>query len=167
MKKFLATKTECTTTNPDGREIRTVTQHTHVINCGKEDQFYMVYFKHLSSYFQINSVKELYLIAEMCSMAEYNTGKVSITTQDRQRICDLYNIIPSQYSRYIKDLIKKGLITGEKGTYYINPGIFWKGDKFSRKELLQSGGLEFTIKFVMEGSKTKISENNKNETKEA
>ena len=98
MKKFLATKTECTTTNPDGREIRTVTQHTHVINCGKEDQFYMVYFKHLASYFRINSVKELYLIAEMCSMAEYNTGKVSITTQDRQRICDLYNIIPSQYS---------------------------------------------------------------------
>ena len=39
-----------------------------------------------------------------------------------------------------------------------NPGIFWKGDKFSRKELLQSGGLEFTIKFVMEGSKTKVSD---------
>ena len=155
MKKFLATKTECTTTNPDGREIRTVTQHTHVINCGKEDQFYMVYFKHLSSYFQINSVKELYLIAEMCSMAEYNTGKVSVSTQDRKRLCDLYSIDPSQYSRYIKDLIAKGLITGEKGAYYINPGIFWKGDRSSRFDLLKEGGLEFTLKFVVDGNGTK------------
>ena len=155
MKKFLATKTECTTTNPDGREIRTVTQHTHVINCGKEDQFYMVYFKHLSSYFQINSVKELYLIAEMCSMAEYNTGKVSVSTQDRKRLCDLYSIDPSQYSRYIKDLIAKGLITGEKGAYYINPGIFWKGDRSSRFDLLKEGGLEFTLKFVIDGNGTK------------
>lgn len=155
MKKFLATKTECTTTNPDGREIHTVTQHTHVINCGKEDQFYMVYFKHLSSYFQINSVKELYLIAEMCSMAEYNTGKVSVSTQDRKRLCDLYSIDPSQYSRYIKDLIAKGLITGEKGAYYINPGIFWKGDRSSRFDLLKEGGLEFTLKFVIDGNGTK------------
>lgn len=155
MKKFLATKTECTTTNPDGREIRTVTQHTHVINCGKEDQFYMVYFKHLSSYFQINSVKELYLIAEMCSMAEYNTGKVSVSTQDRKRLCDLYSIDPSQYSRYIKDLIAKGLISGEKGAYYINPGIFWKGDRSSRFDLLKEGGLEFTFKFVVDGNGTK------------
>ena len=155
MKKFLATKTECTTTNPDGREIRTVTQHTHVINCGKEDQFYMVYFKHLSSYFQINSVKELYLIAEMCSMAEYNTGKVSVSTQDRKRLCDLYSIDPSQYSRYIKDLIAKGLISGEKGAYYINPGIFWKGDRSSRFDLLKEGGLEFTLKFVVDGNGTK------------
>ena len=155
MKKFLATKTECTTTNPDGREIRTVTQHTHVINCGKEDQFYMVYFKHLSSYFQINSVKELYLIAEMCSMAEYNTGKVSVSTQDRKRLCDLYSIDPSQYSRYIKDLIAKGLITGKKGAYYINPGIFWKGDRSSRFDLLKEGGLEFTLKFVIDGNGTK------------
>ena len=155
MKKFLSTKTEQVTIDSTGREISTITQHTHIINCGKEDQFYMVYFKHLASYFRINSVKELYLIAEMCSMAEYNTGKVSITTQDRQRICDLYNIIPSQYSRYIKDLIAKGLISGEKGAYYINPGIFWKGDRSSRFDLLKEGGLEFTLKFVIDGNGTK------------
>ena len=91
----------------------------------------------------------------MCSMAEYNTGKVSVSTQDRKRLCDLYSIDPSQYSRYIKDLIAKGLITGEKGAYYINPGIFWKGDRSSRFDLLKEGGLEFTLKFVIDGNGTK------------
>ena len=158
MKKFLSTKTEQKTIDEYGREISIVSQQTHVVKCDQEDQFYMVYFKNLASYFQINSVKELYLISTMCSMAEYNKGRVSITTDDRKKLCELYNMIPSQYSRYIKDLIKKGLISGEKGTYYINPGIFWKGDRSSRKELLESGGLEFTIKFILNNGKTKLSD---------
>lgn len=156
MKKFLSTRTEQKTIDQYGREISTVSQQTHVVKCNQEDPFYIVYFKNLASYFKINSTKELYLIAHMCSIANYNEGQVSISIGERKKICELYNLDPSQYSRYIKDLIVKGLLSGEKGTYYINPAIFWKGDKDSRKKLLQSEGISFTIKFVMEGNKTKL-----------
>ena len=47
------------------------------------------------------------------------------------------------------------MISGEKGAYYINPGIFWKGDRSSRFDLLKEGGLEFTLKFVIDGNGTK------------
>lgn len=37
----------------------------------------------------------------------------------------------------------------------LNPGIFWKGDRSSRFDLLKEGGLEFTLKFVIDGNGTK------------
>jgi predicted transcriptional regulator len=83
-------------------------------------------------------------------MAEYNTGKVNITSQERKVLIKILEIDNSALSKSIKRLLGKGLITGSGGTYYINPVIFWKGDTKTRAELLSAKKLSININFEKE-----------------
>ena len=81
-------------------------------------------------------------------IAEYNTGRVLITSDVRKEICQLLQISTQQVTNSLASLKKIGLIKGERGTYYLNPLVYWKGTNDSRNSLLrEDGGLRVIIDF--------------------
>jgi predicted transcriptional regulator len=53
-------------------------------------------------------------------------------------------------SKSLRRLLDIGLINGDRGSYVINPIIFWKGDKAKRKELLENEGLKVEFNFKID-----------------
>lgn len=49
------------------------------------DQFYITFFKYMQNYLKIKSAKTLFLISELCSRAEWNTGKVLLPVGAKKR----------------------------------------------------------------------------------
>ncbi len=109
------------------------------------DSFYMTFFENMSGFFKIKSAIELKLIIKICTLAEYNTGKCNITSYLRKDICDELEITNQQFTNNIKSLKNKNLITGERGTYMINPLIFWKGSTKERDNLIKDSILNLKI----------------------
>lgn len=130
-----------------GQLIITTTQKTHKIEVN-EDNFFITYLKFLSVFYELTHISDVKLIVKFCELAEFNTGKVSISTGKRKEICDELGINTSNFSKYTKRLKDKGLISGDKGEYKINPDIFWKGDKKSRAALLKDNALTLTFGFT-------------------
>lgn len=93
----------------------------------------------------------------MCQHAQFNTGYVSITTNDRKILTKELNITNSSISNYLTVLKKVKLISGENGSYMINPQIFWKGSREVRGNLLKNKTLRIT--FGIESDEDKQDEN--------
>lgn len=55
----------------------------------------------------------------------------------------------------LKELVSKRLITGERGSYTINPQIFWKGDLLARDNLLQVEEIQVAFKLNLDKNKKK------------
>ena len=77
--------------------------------------------------------------------AEFNTGKVFLTTGNRAILCKDLNISSNTLTNNLRKLKDANLISGDKGDFVINPQIFWKGDLSVRKKLLEDS--EIQIKF--------------------
>jgi predicted transcriptional regulator len=60
----------------------------------------------------------------MCKNAEFNTGKVSLTTQKRKDLATELDISPQTLSNSLTSLKKSKLIDGNNGEFQINPLIF-------------------------------------------
>jgi len=109
------------------------------------ESFYMVFVNWISLEYQIKSDVAKSILTWMLTNAEYNTGKVRLTTVDREEVCKLYNITNNALSIYLNKLKKLNLIQGSKGIFNINPEIFWKGELSVRNKLLKDGNITFTI----------------------
>jgi hypothetical protein len=150
-KKFIESVT--TTTRNEGSNQQptiTETKKVHLITLTDADKFFMVYLSMLRSFYEIKYVKDVFILVKMAEMAEYNTGNVKLTMDDRADICKTINIKSSNLSASLTRLISMNLLAGGKGKYTINAGLFWKGDSKERKRLLLSKGLDFNIKFKIE-----------------
>jgi hypothetical protein len=130
--------------------IVTEVKKTHLVTLSDADKFFMVYLSMLRSFYEIKYVKDVFILVKMAEMAEYNTGNVKVTMEDRADICKEINIKQSNLSASLTRLISMNLLTGGKGKYTINAGLFWKGDSKERKKLLISRGLDFNITFKIE-----------------
>ena len=150
-KKHFIESTITDVVDPETGEVTSTTsKKTHRITLDKNDHFYMCFFETMAPYYGLKYADDLKLISKFCELAEWNTGKVSVSTSTRESICKELNINTSNLSRSIKRLRDSNLISGEKGIFTINPSIFWKGDKKSREDLLKSGGLSVNIQFSLE-----------------
>lgn len=113
------------------------------------DNFYMVFLDYMAPLFKIKSHITRQVLDKLCQMAEFNTGKVTVSTSDRKELCDSIEINAQQFSRALKQLKDLDLITGDSGSFKINPEIFWKGDQsIRRKELLDNKSLQITYTLV-------------------
>ncbi len=113
-----------------------------------QDEFYMSYISNMVGFFNLKSAVDIKLITKMCMIAEYNTGRVLITPEVRKDIQELLNISSQQMTNSISNLKKIGLIKGSRGTYHLNPMVFWKGTNDSRTaHLREDGGLRVIIDF--------------------
>jgi hypothetical protein len=70
--------------------------------------------------------------------AEYNTGKVYITTERRNTIMDVCGISRASYDRAVRELVEAEIMKKEGNTYTIRHDMFWKGDRDERKKLLNA-----------------------------
>ena len=110
-----------------------------------EDEFYMTFIDYVSPLFGLKPDSAKSLLVWLCQHAQWNTGKVSLTTADRKEITKTIGLANNSISNYLKKLKDLKLISGENGSYTINPQIFWKGDLNIRRELLKTS--EFQITF--------------------
>jgi hypothetical protein len=144
-------KNEEVITTPDGRQIVTVKSFNSRTTT---DKFYMTFIEHVSPLFKINSPVERKVLDVLCCGAEFNTGKVIISSARRDEICNSLAINKQTFNNTIVKLKKAKLISGDRGVYEINPNIFWKGTTDQREKLLREGGIELNIKFRMDEEET-------------
>lgn len=110
------------------------------------ENFYMTFIDCMSGFFKISSITDIKLLAKMCTLAEFNTGKVLIPTSLRKEIEKEFDISAQTLTNSISRLRQLRLIRGEKGSFQINEQVFWKGDMKTRAELIKEhSNLNFKI----------------------
>lgn len=115
------------------------------------EAFFMCFIDNLSGFFKITCNTDCKVLAMLCSMAEFNTGKVKLTITDRRNLLNSIEGLSTQnLSNSLGRLKKLGLIAGDKGDYEINPKAFWKGTTNERNRILKNEGLEVNIKFQID-----------------
>jgi hypothetical protein len=146
--------------NKQTGEVEVITKTKSFAVQSSSEEFFMTFIGNLSGFFKITRGSDIKVLAKLCTVAEYNTGKVVLSTNMRQdMLADLGNDKPmsQQYFtnclRRLKDL---GLISGKGNDWEINPQIFWKGSTDARRKLLEDEGVNIRIKFA-----PKIDENDK------
>lgn len=131
--------------NPDTGEIVTIESSKTFTTKITEDKFYMTFIDYMSPIFGIKPEAAKSLLAWMCSHAEYNTGKVSLSAADRKQICTDLQISNNSITNYLRSLKDLKLIDGERGTFTINPSVFWKGELAARRKLLEDKDIRITF----------------------
>lgn len=113
------------------------------------ENFYMVFLDYMTPLLKIKSHITRHVLDKLCQLAEFNSGKVSLSTGNRKEICDQLEINSQQFSKALKQLKELNLIDGEAGMFTINPYIFWKGDQsIRRQELLNNKAFQITYEIV-------------------
>lgn len=114
------------------------------------ENFYMVFFDHMKIFPSLkkSGVNNL-VLQQLCKLAEFNTGVVTISTKLREDLRQELGLSNAQFTNSLKALKNDGLIIGSRGTYQVNPKIFWKGDqKIRRDELLKNKEMRITYEIV-------------------
>lgn len=131
--------------NPDTGELTVVETCKSFTTKIEEDTFYMTFTEFISPFFNLNSDNAKNLLVWMLNHAEFNTGKVWLTTANRKKISQDINLSNNTITNCLKVLKEKRLISGEEGSFIINPQIFWKGELAARKELLKDANIVITF----------------------
>ena len=138
MSEFLVEEFETHGYNPNtGEEYSYSGQKS--VQLKKAEPFFLTYSKQILALYSTDvlnaTTKVLYKILEY---AEWNTGKVFMTTDRVEEIMSTCSISRASYHRAIKELIAKGIITKGKGSYTINENMFWKGELKMRDKIIKS-----------------------------
>lgn len=131
--------------NPETGEVVTIESSKTFTTKISEDKFYMTFIDYMNPIFKVKPEAAKSLLAWMCQHAEYNTGKISISAADRKSICNELNISNNCITNYLRSLKTLNLINGEKGTFMINPEVFWKGELAARRNLLKDNEIQITF----------------------
>ncbi len=131
-----------------GEVITMDTQKTFTEKVNPE-KFYMTFIDYISPIYQLNSEVARRMLDWMCEHAIFNTGIVDLSTSKRQQMCSELKLANNQVTNNLKKLKDLNLISGEKGTFKINPEIFWKGElSVRRKELLENKDLKVSFELI-------------------
>lgn len=112
------------------------------------ENFYIVFVNYVQWMYDLKGVVPLKVLHALLEEASINTGKVSLSTGQRQQIINKLGISRGGFYKAIAQLEEVKAIskvyytdhtTGEvkesAGDYHINPAMLWKGDREKRKEL--------------------------------
>ena len=110
------------------------------------ESFYMTFIDYIAPLFNLKSDAAKNVLNWMCCHAEYNTGKVQLTTNQRDLACMELGMKSNSLSNHLKKLKDLSLISGEKGDFIINTQIFWKGDTITRDKLLKNNEIKIIFK---------------------
>lgn len=118
--------------------VRKFTESMEVVKTDTEP-FFLTYSKQILSLYNLSvfnvTTKVFWKLLEF---AEWNTGEVIMNINRRNEIMQVCGISKTSYYRALDELIKTGLITKNKDVYTIDERMFWKGDRKSRKELMNA-----------------------------
>ena len=145
MKEVKSKKVQKSLNQQTGELLEVTTENSYFLKTKAQIPFFFVFPDSIDNIFSIKSSIDLKVILKFCCMAQYNTNTVLLPTKTRKELCSFLHITPQQLSNSIANLKGKNLVTGEKGTYLINPNIFWKGSTHQRDKLLKNDPLTFNV----------------------
>lgn len=149
MGKYLKSSTEQVYVDINtGEEITTTTSKTFIEKVESTEHFFMTYIDFIAPWFNLKPEIAKSILMWMCQNAEFDTGKVSLTTQKRKDLCEKLQITPQTLSNALTSLKKSNLVHGKNGEFQINPQIFWKGSQKSRDALLKDKVIKMTFGIV-------------------
>tara|TARA_R110002050_G_scaffold215075_2_gene351203 strand:+ start:245 stop:688 length:444 start_codon:yes stop_codon:yes gene_type:complete len=125
-------------------EVTTV-KKTFAAKVKTKQDFFMVFLNGLNSICELTRPSDIKVLVYMCSKAEYNTGKVRITSEDRATIIDKLNICKQSLTNSLTRLVSVGLVSGSRGSYEVNPQAFWKGETNERERILKAKSVSLLI----------------------
>ncbi len=126
------------------------TKKVYKIKIKPDDEFYMVYIKYMSPYYDLKYADDIKMLGKLCEWAEFDKGVVYLTSGRRKELIEKLSIHNSNISKSIKRLKELKLIDGSDGEFEINPVIFWKGSKASRMEMMRKELIQVKFSFVLE-----------------
>lgn len=152
MAKTHILETQVTTRkNPETNQIEEVeTRKVHKVKMKSEDEFFMLYIKYLSPFYDLKYADDIKLMAKLMEWCDFNKGEVFLTSSRRKEITEELGIHKSNISTSLKRLREKNLIYGDKGEYKINPTVAWKGSNASRLELMRNEGVQAVFNFTID-----------------
>ena len=133
------------TVDTETGEIVTIVSAKEYSTKVESDRFYMTFIDYIAPLYELKSNSLKNLLTYLCEHAEFNTGKVSLTTAARKVACDYLGISNNTLTNYLKKLKDSNLISGKDGEFIINPQIFWKGDTKSRAQILENEEIKITF----------------------
>jgi len=139
-------------------EVKTITTSKTFCTKYNSDKFFMTYYKIEEILTGITSVNEritgtdLRVLDYLCTLAEYNTGLISLSKNKRFIICEQLDIKYQTLSNSICNLKKFDYLKDERGDFRINPEHRWKGDAKTRDLFINNNGtMSINIEFDKEG----------------
>lgn len=136
MSKYTTRSIKSENQDPETGEITAYTERVEVIK-NEMEPFFLTYSREILALYGKSifnaTTKVLWKLLEF---AEYNTGKVYITTERRLDIMNVCGISRASYDRAVKELVEAEIIKKEGNTYTMRADMFWKGDRTERKKLL-------------------------------
>lgn len=130
-----------------GELVKVDTQKTFTEKVNSE-KFYMTFLDYIAPLYKLRSEVARRILDWMCENAGFNTGTVILSTSERQQMCKDLDLTGNQVTNNLKKLKDLNLITGEKGTFTLNPEIFWKGDAQTRKQVLEGKSLKISYELI-------------------
>ena len=130
-----------------GELVKVDTQKTFTEKVNSE-KFYMTFLDYIAPLYKLRSEVARRILDWMCENAGFNTGTVILSTSERQQMCKDLDLTSNQVTNNLKKLKDLNLITGEKGTFTLNPEIFWKGDAQTRKQVLEGKSLKISYELI-------------------
>jgi len=138
MSKYSTRSVHSEITDPNTGEIRSYTDRVEVVK-NEVEPFFLTYSREILALYGKSifnaTTKVLWKLLEI---AEYNTGKVYVTTERRNSIMDACSISRASYDRAVRDLVEAEIIKKDGNTYTIRHDMFWKGDRDERRKLLNA-----------------------------
>lgn len=130
-----------------GEIVKVDTQKTFTEKINPE-QFYHTYLDYVAPLYDLRSEVAHRILVWMCVHAEYNTGKVLLPTAVRDEMQAELQICNNSLTNNLKRLKDLKIITGDRGVFYINPAIFWKGDATSRTQAIDGKSIEVSFRII-------------------
>jgi len=130
----------------DTGEIKVIESQKVFTKKVKNDNFYFTFVDFIAPLFRLRSDSAKTLLVWLCTNAEFNTGIVRLTADDRRQLCETLNMSNNAITNCLKKLKDLNLISGQDGKFTINPQIFWKGEMSVRDKLLQSEDIQIIFK---------------------
>ena len=137
MAKFFKEKTTTVIDKQTGEVLSQQEDHVTFSKVKSEEHFFMVFINFISPFFNLKSDACKTILIKLCTLAEWNTGKISLSTNRRAELCKELDCSSQTFSNCLTTLKKHHLIWGKGGEFQINPQLFWKGDVVKRNEQLK------------------------------
>ena len=140
-------KSEQIVTNTSTGEVTTI-QRIFNTKVESTEEFYLTFVQVMATLMKVKSMNDIKVLTHLCVMMKYDENRVDLSVQTRKEMCDILGMHTNHVSNSLKSLKDLEIITGEKGTYFVNPVFFWKGTKATRDKLIKEKGLELRIEFT-------------------
>lgn len=134
--------------NPETGEITgTLESEKKFVYNVESDNFFMTFINFMSPMFKLKGDNAKNILSWMCANAEYNTGKVYLTSSRIAELSQTLEMPKQSVYNSLVELKKLNLISGERGSFQINPEIFWKGELSARRQLINSNNNTMSVTF--------------------